>query len=500
MSSNHSSPGILPEVGAKVQLVGLKNANLNGRTGTISDYAKDGKRVKINIHDGMHQGIVKVKPRNMVVPEEPSGVEEETDDDDRRRELSSLRRPLTRSRRLETAHARPHEAKPRQHSIGGLTANNDSSFFDMSEDIEDRDVYVRDVTKEYATTQAIKLRVFQILAGGKIVPYRGDVNYGLSDALTPPDDRSDQTVYWVHAEADETNREALDKWIDGLNLGAYISDQIKRPANEWTSSVMCTKSTALVTLRVLQLKDECGTFKLDEVEYLAAIVTTGMLLTYDVTNMTSAHTTSALIAHMLQEEVLRDGSSYAALTSWLEFHVRNTKNAAIELLKDSVRMTKKLDVEPKMVNLREILDLWGRIFFVALVAEEQNHCIANMRDMDTESDDADFEKVVGSLQMLVKTAKSTEIMMERIRRRVEDLKNAFGSHQLERIYQKLSLLTVLSAIFMPLNFWAGVYGMNFENIPELSTQNGYFVWWGVMITIAIGMTTFFYIDGWFVKY
>ncbi|KAL3806337.1 hypothetical protein ACHAXA_001419 [Cyclostephanos tholiformis] len=163
----------------------------------------------------------------------------------------------------------------------------------------------RDVTKEYANTQAIKLRVFQILAGGKIVPYRGDVNYGLSDALTPPDDRSDQTVYWVHAEADETNREALDKWIDGLNLGAYISDQIKRPSNERISSVMCTKSTALVTLRVLQLKDECGTFKLDEVEYLAAIVTTGMLLTYDVTNMTSAHTTSALIAHMLQEEVLR---------------------------------------------------------------------------------------------------------------------------------------------------------------------------------------------------
>jgi magnesium transporter len=39
--------------------------------------------------------------------------------------------------------------------------------------------------------------------------------------------------------------------------------------------------------------------------------------------------------------------------------------------------------------------------------------------------------------------------------------------------------------------------MNFDNIPELSTQYGYFVWWGVMLTMTLAMSMFFYIDGWF---
>jgi Mg2+ and Co2+ transporter CorA len=384
----------------------------------------------------------------------------------------------------------------RQQSTG-LTVDNDASFFDMSKDIEEQNIYKRG---DDTTAPAVDLKVFLILAGGEVVPYNGDVNDGLANALSPPDDGSDQALYWVHVEADEHNREALDGWIDQLNLGTYISDQIKRPADEWMSNVMCTKSTALVMLRVLLLTDEHGTFELDEVEYLAAIVTTRMLLTYDVTNVTSAFTTSALIAHMTQHEALRDGSSSAALVSWLEFHVRNTKNAAIELRSDTVRMTKKMDLEPRTVNLIDILDLRGSVLFVDSVAEEQEHCLAMMKDMDTESDGADFEKVEGALQMLVKTAKSTDIMMDRMGKRLEDLKNAFAAHQQERMNQKLGILTVLSAIFMPLTFAAGVYGMNFDNIPELSTENGYFVWWGVMMTMGIAMTTYFYFDGWFVKY
>jgi Mg2+ and Co2+ transporter CorA len=354
---------------------------------------------------------------------------------------------------------------------------------------------------------AVNLRVFQILSeklsshssrsllAGKVVPYRGDPHQGLADALST--DATDQKSYWVHVEADERYREGLDEWIDRLNLGSYISDQMKRPADEWMSQVLCTKSTALVMIRIVQLIDEKGTFTFDEVEYLTAIVTTRMLLTYDVINVTSAHTTNALIAHMTQNEVLREGSTSAALLSWLEFHVRNTKNAAIGLRNESVLMTKKMDLEPKNVHLKDILNLRGDVLFIDSVAEEQNHCLAMMRDMDTESDGADFGNVEGALEMLVKTAKSTELMSERMEKRVEDLKNAFGAHQQERMNSRLAMLTVLSAIFMPLTFGAGVYGMNFDNIPELSTEYGYFVWWGVMLAMAFAMTTYFYIDGWF---
>ena len=45
----------------------------------------------------------------------------------------------------------------------------------------------------------------------------------------------------------------------------------------------------------------------------------------------------------------------------------------------------------------------------------------------------------------------------------------------------MKVLTLMASIFIPLTFIAGVYGMNFEYIPELKSRVGYFVVWGIMI-------------------
>ncbi len=58
------------------------------------------------------------------------------------------------------------------------------------------------------------------------------------------------------------------------------------------------------------------------------------------------------------------------------------------------------------------------------------------------------------------------------------------------------LLTVFSIFFLPLNFLAGVYGMNFENMPELKNEHGYYVVLGVMLSISIGLFTWMYRRGW----
>lgn len=55
----------------------------------------------------------------------------------------------------------------------------------------------------------------------------------------------------------------------------------------------------------------------------------------------------------------------------------------------------------------------------------------------------------------------------------------------------MKVLTVMSAIFIPLTFVAGVYGMNFQNMPELQTKYGYVVTLGVMGVILIGMIIYF---------
>tara|TARA_R110001592_G_scaffold79102_9_gene236969 strand:- start:86 stop:1063 length:978 start_codon:yes stop_codon:yes gene_type:complete len=65
---------------------------------------------------------------------------------------------------------------------------------------------------------------------------------------------------------------------------------------------------------------------------------------------------------------------------------------------------------------------------------------------------------------------------------------AVTSHQLNNT---MRVLTVITAIFIPLGFLAGLYGMNFEYIPELKLHNGYFILLGAMATLAVGLLAWF---------
>lgn len=66
---------------------------------------------------------------------------------------------------------------------------------------------------------------------------------------------------------------------------------------------------------------------------------------------------------------------------------------------------------------------------------------------------------------------------------------SISSHMLNNT---MKVLTVITAIFVPLTFIAGIYGMNFENIPELRMQYGYFYAWGIMLMVAAGFGWFAY--------
>ncbi|HEY3402637.1 MAG TPA: magnesium/cobalt transporter CorA [Ohtaekwangia sp.] len=66
-----------------------------------------------------------------------------------------------------------------------------------------------------------------------------------------------------------------------------------------------------------------------------------------------------------------------------------------------------------------------------------------------------------------------------------------------RMNEVMKVLTVISTIFMPLTFIVGVYGMNFDFMPELHWKYGYYGVWGVMIVMAIIMLTWFKHKKWF---
>jgi magnesium transporter len=61
----------------------------------------------------------------------------------------------------------------------------------------------------------------------------------------------------------------------------------------------------------------------------------------------------------------------------------------------------------------------------------------------------------------------------------------------------IKFLTVFSVIFIPLTFIAGVYGTNFDYLPELHFKYGYFMMLGVMLVIAVSMIFYFKKKKWF---
>ncbi len=60
-----------------------------------------------------------------------------------------------------------------------------------------------------------------------------------------------------------------------------------------------------------------------------------------------------------------------------------------------------------------------------------------------------------------------------------------------KMNEVMKVLTIMASIFIPLTFIAGIYGMNFDYIPELHYKYAYFILWGVMIVLFIGMLIYF---------
>ncbi|MED4603095.1 magnesium/cobalt transporter CorA [Paenibacillus validus] len=78
-----------------------------------------------------------------------------------------------------------------------------------------------------------------------------------------------------------------------------------------------------------------------------------------------------------------------------------------------------------------------------------------------------------------------------------DMRDSYISLNSNRMNTIMKTLTVITTIFMPLTFIAGIYGMNFENMPELKWQWGYFIVLALMFAIGFGMFTWFRKKGWF---
>ncbi len=95
------------------------------------------------------------------------------------------------------------------------------------------------------------------------------------------------------------------------------------------------------------------------------------------------------------------------------------------------------------------------------------------------------------LRDLYEHAVQTIDAVETMRDTLSGALDIYVSSQGNRMNETMRVLTVIATIFMPLTFMAGIYGMNFELMPELRWRYGYAGAWAVMLTVGLGMTLYF---------
>ena len=91
-----------------------------------------------------------------------------------------------------------------------------------------------------------------------------------------------------------------------------------------------------------------------------------------------------------------------------------------------------------------------------------------------------FNDVNDHLQFVLQT-------LEGCRDMLSALVDLYLSNNDQRMNGIMKQLTIVSTIFIPLTFLAGIWGMNFQWMPELSWRYGYFFAWGLMIVAAVSV-------------
>jgi Mg2+ and Co2+ transporter CorA len=104
---------------------------------------------------------------------------------------------------------------------------------------------------------------------------------------------------------------------------------------------------------------------------------------------------------------------------------------------------------------------------------------------------------IKKLKELLYGFKEINRIMARLEEKAESFRTQFMLIHQEESAHKINILTILQAIFIPLTFIAGVYGMNFKYMPELNGEHSYFIVLGLFIVLAGSLLLFFKKNGWF---
>lgn len=157
-------------------------------------------------------------------------------------------------------------------------------------------------------------------------------------------------------------------------------------------------------------------------------------------------------------------------------------NSKIEALEDEVYENPSPDVAQKIQSLKkEVLKVRRCIYPVKELIGRLIDSESTLISKDTKP----FLRDV--LDHSIEINESLQIYREMS----VSLMEMYMSNMSNKMNEVMKVLTIMASIFIPLTFIAGVYGMNFDHMPELDWKYGYLMVWSIMIVLFVGMLVYF---------
>lgn len=148
---------------------------------------------------------------------------------------------------------------------------------------------------------------------------------------------------------------------------------------------------------------------------------------------------------------------------------------------------------PKPEAIRKLHDLKRQMIYI-------RKSVWPMRDMVNNIERCESELITPSTLIYLRDAHDHIIRVidtvETYRDLLSGMMDLYMSSVSNRMNEVMKTLTIITTIFVPLTFIVGVYGMNFDFMPELRTTFGYYIVWVIMIFIVILLFIFFRVKKW----
>ncbi len=149
---------------------------------------------------------------------------------------------------------------------------------------------------------------------------------------------------------------------------------------------------------------------------------------------------------------------------------------------------------PDKSILNKIYDYKREMNYLRKTIRPVKECVSGFSRLDS---DIINEKTLPFTKDLLDSVTQSLEIIDAYRDMLSDHLNIYSTNINNRLNEIMKILTIFSAIFIPLTFIAGIYGTNFDFLPELHFKYAYPIFWAILLLIAGLMLRFFKRKNWF---